>query len=220
MTVYCYSGVPGSGKSLHIVKELLFRLKHNKHTKVLTNFDVNLEPYNNRLYKFDAFTFTPDTLMDWICEDSPDGILPNSYVIVWDEAQNVFNTRTWNDPIRLSWLKWFTTSRHWGCDVILCAQQMEMLDKQIRGVIEINVRHYKLASVFKLLGALTLWRPIFIWFSSYATNQKMKLQKGIIFGTGNLFDRYDTMTLLLGKSDGTKGIVCQGDNLIMIPDRI
>lgn len=48
----------------------------------------------------------------------------------------------------------------------------------------------------------------------------MKLQKGIVYGTNNLFDRYDTMTLLLGSSDGTKGIVCQGDNLIMIPDRI
>lgn len=218
MTVYCYSGVPGSGKSLHIVKELLFRLKHNPHTKVLINFDCNLEPYNNRVFRYDAFTFTPDMLMNWIRDDSPDGILPNSYVIVWDEAQNVFNTRTWNDKNRLAWLKWFTTSRHWGCDVILCAQQLQMLDKQIRGVIEINVRHYKLSSVFKFLGSFFWWLPVFVWFSSYATNYKMKLSHGFIFGRKNYFDRYDTMTLLLGSSDGTEGIQPIDKTLIMIPD--
>ena len=214
--IYCYSGVPGSGKSLHIVKECLFRMKHNKRLKVICNFDVDLHPYNQRLFRFDAFNFTPEMLMDFIKEHSDGDIRPNSFLVIWDEAQNVFNTRTWNDKRRLDWLRWFTTSRHWGTDVILCAQQLEMLDKQIRGIVEINVRHYKLASVFKIIGALTLWSPIFIWFSSYATNYRMKLSKGLVFGTKGLFARYDTMTLMLSQSDGTQGIV-PVESMLVIP---
>ncbi len=211
MTVYCYSGVPGSGKSLHLVQECLFRLKHNKRTKVVTNFDCDLSPYNDRVFRFDAFTFTPDLLMDWIRDDSGGDIRPNSYMIVWDEAQNVFNTRSWAEKGRMEWLRWFTTSRHWGCDVLLVAQQLDMLDKQIRGVVEVNVKHYRLSNLFKLVGPLTLWRPIFGWFSCYATNQKLKLQKGVIFGRKSLFRRYDSMTLLLGASNGIEGIVPLAD---------
>ena len=45
--IYFYSGTPGSGKSLHVAKDIYTKLFINK-GNVIANFDINRQVYNKK----------------------------------------------------------------------------------------------------------------------------------------------------------------------------
>jgi len=135
MTGWIIQGVRGEGKSLAAVgkiKEYMLR-----GCPVATNLDLYLDKFLPADNKTIAYRL-PDhpRLVDF-------QLLPPAYdvkykkddhngLLVLDELGTWLNARNWNDKSRLEMLNWLFLSRkdHW--DVILLAQDFEMIDSQVR----------------------------------------------------------------------------------------
>lgn len=164
--IYLYSGNPGSGKSLHAVSDML---KYDKKAwPIVSNFDLNRAVVRNpdRLVVTPNERLTPDFLERyavsyWKAEGTR--IEEERILLIIDEAQLIFNAREWQK--NKEWISFFTQHRKMGYSCILIAQMREMLDKQIRGVVEYEYKHRKLANagfagaVFSvLLGSRFLYK--------------------------------------------------------------
>lgn len=60
-------------------------------------------------------------------------------VAIVDEAHNFMNARTWNDAGRLDVVRFFTQHRKVGLDVYLITQDLQNIDRQVRGLLEYHV---------------------------------------------------------------------------------
>ncbi len=157
--IMLYSGTPGSGKSLHTARDIRDALGP-KRRPVIANFDVNpaTRGYRERFTYRPNSDLTPEVLMEF-ATDYWKGrqVTEDAILLVIDEAQLVFNSRTWQDKgassKRMDWIEFFSQHRHFGYKVVLIAQFDRMIDRQIRSLVEIEVNHRKLAN-FGLKGLL------------------------------------------------------------------
>lgn len=111
-----------------------------------------------------------------------------------DECQLLFNARTWNDKARKDWIKFFTQHRKLGYDVYLIAQFDSMIDKQLRSLVEYEVKHRKFNNygfLGKIVGLFFVNRPIVIAIT-YWYPMKQRLSAEWILGKKSLFAIYDT----------------------------
>lgn len=211
--ITAYTGVPGGGKSLHAAQDILDSIT-KKGIPVIANFDVNRPKFKKVKFKrkqMGEYYFIPNAMLEPELlisfssghyrdhKFSESGIL-----LVIDEAQLLFNARTWNDERRASWVYFFTNSRHFGYRVILICQFLEMLDKQIRSVIEIEVKHRNMGN-FGFLGkmiSIFAGGKLFACISYYVgLRQRIKVQ--YVFGRRHLYhfyDSYDTEAFATGSS--------------------
>ena len=148
-----YSGTPGSGKSLHVAQDIKWYLEHNK--PVITNFyfKANL----CKCKKYGGFLFIPndeltvDKLIDFSElykeERKKDNLEEESILLVIDECQILFNAREWNNIYRKDWVSFFSQHRKLGYKIVLVAQYSEMIDKQIRALIEYEYIHRKVSNM-------------------------------------------------------------------------
>ncbi len=60
--------------------------------------------------------------------------------MILDEVHNALNSRQWNDGDRGEHVRFYTQHRKLGWDVALITQYVDMVDKQIRNLIEYRVR--------------------------------------------------------------------------------
>lgn len=181
-----YSGTPGSGKSLHTAKDLYWYLRSGKKL-VIANFEIDLSCVRHPecfLY-IDNCDLVPDRVIEecsrWY--DSHEK-KENSIILIIDECQLLFNTRDWNRPDRRAWLSFFTQHRKYGVLCTLVAQFDEMLDKQVRALIEYETIHRKVSNagfgglLLKILTfgdwfvAIDIWYPMkkqtsFAWFRAH-----------------------------------------------------
>ena len=172
-----YSGTPGSGKSLHCAQKIINSLYQHKY--VIANFDI--KPTGARLKRlYDKYFIHLDN------DELEPGIIQmfsrnlswcsgkrqkeDSIILVIDECQLLFNNREWAQHNRKEWISFFTQHRKFGYEVILIAQFDEMLDKQLRHLIEYEYIHRK-ASNFGWRGyvlmALLLSPHLFIWIQMW-----------------------------------------------------
>lgn len=149
-----YSGTPGSGKSLHMA-DVMKRWIHFFKSPVIGNFDFNgyacrprgwgsyLEVDNNVLHPelLIYFSETYKKLRKW--ERVPE----EHILLVIDECQLLFNAREWNNENRPAWISFFTQHRKLGYRVILVAQFDQMIDKQVRSLIEYEHIHRKVKNI-------------------------------------------------------------------------
>lgn len=92
-----------------------------------------------------------------------------------DEAQLLFNSRNWKD--NWGFIEFLTQHRKLGWDVYIIAHAAEMIDKQIRDLIEFEYRLRNLQKV-KVLGLFPLSPyPLFMTIVRYA---------GLGAGSGNI----------------------------------
>ena len=153
--IYLYSGTPGSGKSMHAAKEIRDALVWRR-APVIANFDVNPETrgYDERFRYVPNDRLTPAYLYDFARSYwAGRPVREDEIVLVIDEAQLVFNSRSWSAGSRMDWIEFFSQHRHFGYKVLLLAQFDRMIDRQIRSLIEIEVKHRKLGN-FGLKGLL------------------------------------------------------------------
>lgn len=149
-----YEGVPGSGKSLYAAGQILDQLSLGH--LVICNYPFVVPP--KKKYRRGALVtcsnedLTVDFLKRWYniwlkfrCGADP---REHQIFLVIDEAGSVFNPRDWQSSDRREWLSFFSQHRKLMFDVVLIAQQDIMLDKQIRGCIDIAE---KFADVRKFL---------------------------------------------------------------------
>ena len=85
--------------------------------------------------------------------------------LYFDEAHFYFNSRNWQK--NMGFIEFFSQSRKLGWDIILIAHSMEMIDKQVRPLIEIETRLRNLQNI-KMLGFIKPPFPVFVSNSRYA----------------------------------------------------
>lgn len=152
--VYLYSGTPGSGKSLHMAKNLFYYLNCHKEYLVICNFEIDLSNVKHPerfVYMDNTSLLNPfDDLEPLIVEYFSSGLfrrVEGSIKVFIDECQLLFNSRDWKMEGRKEWLAFFTMHRKYFCDVYLVAQYDEMIDKQVRALIEYEVVHRKVSNM-------------------------------------------------------------------------
>lgn len=186
--IYLYSGTPGSGKSYHAMVNIRQQLKRKR--PVLTNFPVN----DNRVsYIKDV---TADGIVGWSRQVMPERYRESYSLVVIDEAQLFLNSRTWQQKDRQQWNTLFSQHRKLCMDIILVAQSDVLIDKQIRILIEYDVRHRKALGVLDLAtGKIMIARKY--WYG----HDEVVGQRWLI-GRKAIYNMYDT-TALFGSLDDT-----------------
>ena len=154
-----YSGTPGSGKSLHVADTMKWWL-HFKGAPVIANFEFKAKACKPR--KRGSYLYIPneklhpDVLIyfyeEYVRTFELETVAEEEILLVIDECQLLFNSREWNKPDRKAWMSFFTQHRKLKYRVILIAQFMNMIDRQIRSVIEYEYIHRKVKNISR--GAL------------------------------------------------------------------
>lgn len=159
-----YTGTPGSGKSLHLAKDIYHYTSCRRDRLVIANFEVD----ETKLKHPARFNFIPNKdLQPGLLKEISYGFFTSHnmpvregrLVLIIDEAQVMFNARTWQKDGRDDWVYFFSQHRKYGYDVYLVAQFDEMIDRQIRSLIEYQVIHRKVTNFGMggmLLNVLTL----------------------------------------------------------------
>lgn len=195
MSIYAFTGVPGSGKSLDLARRIRASLGMKKRP-VIGNFELSTSaPVRHpELYTYlPNEQLTPQKLIEfadewWTAHD--DQWHEGGLLLVVDEAQLLWNSRTWDsgrtargamsyaETDRMAWLQFFSQHRKLGYDVIMCCQAETMVDKQIRDNIEYLCLHRKLAKfgTWGFLVSLLFAGRLFLTITSY-------------YGTGEILDR-------------------------------
>lgn len=145
--IYFYSGTPGSGKSLHVAKDIYIKLFVKKQN-VIANFDINREIYNKKKKKGN-FAYCPNNELttEFLYQYAKDNHVlgkENQTLCIIDECQILFNPRSWSDKHRIDWINFFTQHRKWGYNFILISQFDRLVDRQIRSLFEYEIKHRKL----------------------------------------------------------------------------
>lgn len=155
--LFVYTGVPGSGKSLHAANDIRFALNHGR--PVMANFELaSSAPVKDRsLYHYvpnDELTVSKivDFCDAWWADPSHE-FREDFVLLVLDEVQILFNSRRWSEKGRMEWLELWSQSRKYGLKVILIAQSAKMIDNQFRQLLDTEINHRKVSS-FGTLGFL------------------------------------------------------------------
>lgn len=192
--IYLYSGTPGSGKSLNSIRDIINKLKTGGN--VIANFPINTELIkhrkNKKLGKFiykENKDLTVDFLTNFALTNHVKG-KENQTLIVIDEAQALFNPRDFRDVNRKDYNHFFSLHRHLGYSIILITQNDRLLDKQIRCLLEYEIKHRKVNN-FKMIGKMLPFSTFACVTYWYGVKEKMEVnffnyKKSL----SNLYDSY------------------------------
>jgi zona occludens toxin len=144
-----YSGTPGSGKSLHLIRVILNNLKLGR--DVICNFPITFtekeikKGYNERFFYVLNQNYTINTLLEHAIDRGYfDKKKESQCMCIYDEAGGKYNTRDFSSKDRMEWIDFFSQHRKCGFDFILVAQSDRMIDRQIRTLFETEKEHRKL----------------------------------------------------------------------------
>jgi hypothetical protein len=187
---------------------------------VIANFEINMDvfpPKKKKLGKFvyvDNFDLNPEMLvrysMEHIPRDKNGRVKEGQMLLVIDESQLLFNTRDWNVKNRMKWCTFFSQHRKYAYDIILVTQFDRMIDRQIRAMVEYEVKHRKIVNlgpigfiVSWLTRILSLGRNcgLFIaikyWYGIHA-----RLGKELFQGKPRYMDMYNSYKVFATAEDG------------------
>lgn len=209
--IYLYSGTPGSGKSLHQAMDIYWILHNGK--PVLANFEINTDCIKTRnlgeFYYIGNDILRPELLISYSQIYFRDHKFKEGAIRLYlDEAQIIFNARSWAESGRKEWLSFFSQHRKYGYDIYLVAQFDRMIDRQIRSLIEYEVIHRKVKNFgrwgkfFNLVAGGNLFVAVTMWYP-------MKERTGSEWFKGNkkYFRIYNTYNTFSIDDDNTKGMI-------------
>lgn len=153
MSILVYTGVPGSGKSVHAAREIRYNLNSLRPRPVIANFE--LAP-NAPVKRPEMFHYVPNSALsvddltgfavDW-WESHGGRLREDGIDVYFDEAQLLWNARLWSQSDRLRWLEFLSQSRKYGYRVVMIAQSAKMLDNQFRMLVETEVNHRRMSAM-------------------------------------------------------------------------
>lgn len=194
-----YSGTPGSGKSLNTITVALRALRWGKY--VIANYPIKFtekeikKGYDKRFFYKPNDDITVDNLIIFaITRGMIEKGKESQAVVIIDEAGGKFNCRNFRDESRTSWIDFFSQHRKAGYDFVLVAQNDRMIDRQIRGYIEIEKRHRKINNFgpFWILP-LKVFCAIEYWYVA-----KQRVSSEFFIYRKSLGNRYDSMKMFSG----------------------
>jgi hypothetical protein len=152
MAVYLYSGTPGSGKSFHSIEAILRYLSAGK--VVICNFPIKFTKwemkrgFQKRFIYMETLEIRPEKLIEIRNRFVKEKVIKNNkedqVLCMFDECSIMFNPRDFSRKDRMDWINFLSQHRHYGFQVCLIAQIDRMIDRQIRGLIENEIKHRKL----------------------------------------------------------------------------
>lgn len=204
MSVTAYLGVPGSGKSLHVMEDIYWYGKR-KDALVMTNFDlVKPRGFKATHVRMPSGDLSVDDLLGpfkaWLDEGNVVK-RENQVLVVIDEAQIPFSNRDWQQSGRKAWVQLFIQHRKLGMRIILVVQSIEMIDKHIRACVETCGHHMRVNS-YGWLGAFVtvalLGRPLCMCIMKlpfYGSTKAGIIGRQAIIGRRRYYRMYDTHAL-------------------------
>lgn len=199
--IYLYTGNPGSGKSMHMAMNIYWQLRNAK--PVIANFEIDTDKTGHEeMYKYlDNNELTPAYLMKYASQYFKEHKFKEGAIKLYiDECQILYNSRSWRDTPenkRSEWIKFFTQHRKFGYDVFLVCQFHEMIDKQIRTLVEYEVSHRKVNNVGlfgKFVTLLTFGHSVFVGVTKWY-GQKMRLSAEWFIGRKKYYEIYNTLKM-------------------------
>lgn len=147
-----YSGNTGSGKTLHAMRDIC--IADREDFPIVVNFEINLDYIENkdRVTVVNNDELTPQFLEKFardywsVMAKFGEKVQEEHILLVIDECQLIFNTRSWAKNFKVGWGGFFSQHRKMGYKIILITQNHEFLDKQIRTLIEYEYKHRKIAN--------------------------------------------------------------------------
>lgn len=220
-----YSGTPGSGKSFHAARDLLKRFERGG--GIICNFPVKVpdnikSKQELRVSYWDNSEITPQRLVAYARKYHTMGV-EGQTLIVFDEAQVIFNCREFGAADRRDWVNFFSQHRKLGYNMLLITQWDRMIDRQIRVLIENEVKHRKLNNYGfggGLLTLLTLGSTWFIGIEYWYGGNKLLIGREIFRYSSRVAAIYDSYKMF-GDSDGKNSLLdgaAASDQRSMEPD--
>ncbi len=223
MALSLYTGTPGSGKSLHLVEEIVNWLHKGK--DVITNFAIILTPeeiakgMEKHIFYVSPQDFSVNTLLEHaIDHDYIEKKKEGQCLVVYDEAGGKYNTRNVGAADRTEWIDFFSQHRKLGYDIILSCQGEKMIDRQIRTCIETEFIHRKVNNfgLFFLLP-FSLFVCIERWYVAKervgSSFFRFKKKYGNRYDTMKLFEGFKMSPALLKKIEEKKKAKEEGKDL-------
>lgn len=141
-------------------------------------------------------------------------ILEHQTLLVLDECQELFNTRSWNRKDRLLWCAFFRQHGKLGYDVYLISQDDMVIDKQIRSILQDEYEHrcinnYKFFG--KILGLLAGGKLFVCIRRTYMLGKRTKESKQDTYffrGRKKYYEFYDSYKLF--QRAGNPGAPAEG----------
>lgn len=193
MSLYVYSGVPGSGKSYHACRDLI----NNKGPSI-----TNMRVFGcDDVAVLDLGEIKPKMLMAYSIQYfTSRRFKENELLLVIDEAQLLFNSRSWADKDRFSWLEFLSQHRHYGYKVVLVAQDITMIDKQFRCLCEYDCRHTAAGSVSVFTRFLHIMGVKLTCAKYYYYDTDVLISRDFYMISKRVYEHYDTRQDLLGNN--------------------
>lgn len=201
MSITAYLGVPGSGKSLHVMSDLYWACRR-RDALIMTNFDI-VPPRGAKadMYRLPTGRVTVEDVLAGVRQWLDLGHVvtrEGQILVVIDEAQITYNNRAWNEAGRDTWIRLLIQHRKLGMRFILVVQELGMIDKQIRALVETTATHVR-ANSYGLLGdivtLLFLGRPLchcVYRLPFFGTARAGIIRREFILGRKRYFRMYDT----------------------------
>lgn len=132
---------------------------------------INAQSHYNRHFQVNSLDAIKQidvkSLADRELKSEPGKYQEGQGLLILDECQLIFNSRKWQD--NMGWIEFFTQSRKLGWDVLLVAHTVDMVDSQIRPLIEFEARFRNLQKVrIPVLGLPLSPFPAFMIVYRYA----------------------------------------------------
>lgn len=210
--IWLYTGTPRSGKSYHIARDIYRVL--NRGGNVIANFPINLDLWVDRKgvnrckghflylenpapYDLSRCTLSPYFLFKYaqafFKRDKHNRIIESQCILVFDEAQLIFNSRTWNEAGRREWISFFTQHGKFGYDIVFITQYDRFIDRQVRGLCEYEIKHRNLRN-YKIFGRIVarLCGGNLFMALTYWCGVKELEHKEMFRGKKLIYELYDT----------------------------
>lgn len=150
MTIYFFTGTPGSGKTYEAVDKILNNLRLGK--CVYTNIDGMDDPHCQETLKVLAGLDDLQFARQFhhlgnsreVIENFWDHCPEKNSLIVLDEVQKFFSNRDWQAPKNRLFGDWASTHRHEGYDLVIITQNAERVDSAVRSLTEWNYAFRKI----------------------------------------------------------------------------
>jgi zona occludens toxin (predicted ATPase) len=190
-----FTGTPGSGKSYNMAREIRRALRRGKNVISTVPIDIKFVSKNGRIkignYKHIPINeISPEKLFEFMVNHHEKGKESQTKVFI-DECQIIFNSRNWNQNGRMEWILFFTCHRHLGFNIYLITQNDGFVDKQIRPLIEIEVKHKKVSNML-------WWFPLTVFVQReewYGHAQKVRIATDFVICMPHIFKTYDSYTI-------------------------
>lgn len=210
MAIYMVEGKLGSGKSLIAVSKMRDAMRDG--LRVATNLNLFVEKLLPGWSKYDRAIRLPDwpsvADLNYIGRGS-DSLDESKFgALVLDELGTWLNARAWGDKGRQALIDWLLHSRKLGWNVYLIAQNVSMLDKQIRDALtEFRVICKRTDRIgIPLIGGRL--PRVHIAFVKYGVHPGAPTAEKWIYRGKDVQDGYDTRQVFIPPDVELDGKVC------------